>query len=96
LSYPVWRRRFIATVHSQRMLISDKALALSTALDRKNETLGAMIGGLHYDPTTYAGLIAELERLYGSQIMKLQPQQMNCSKAKEYNLPCSNLFKHLE
>jgi hypothetical protein len=24
-----------------------------------------MIGGLHYDPTTYAGLIAELERLYG-------------------------------
>jgi hypothetical protein len=65
LSYPVWRRRFIATVHSQRMLIWDKALALSTALDRKNETLGAMIGGLHYDPTTYAGLIAELERLYG-------------------------------
>jgi hypothetical protein len=47
------------------MLISDKALALSTVLDRKNETLGAMIGGLHYDPTTYKGLIAELERRYG-------------------------------
>jgi hypothetical protein len=65
LSYPVWRRRFIATVHSQRMLILDKALALSTALDRKNETLGAMIGGHHYDPTTYKGLIGELKRLYG-------------------------------
>jgi hypothetical protein len=65
LSYPVWHRRFIATMHSQRMLILDKALALSTALDRKNEMLGAMIGELHYDPTTSAGFIAELERLYG-------------------------------
>jgi hypothetical protein len=35
LNYPIWRRRFIATVHAQRMLISDKALALSTALDKK-------------------------------------------------------------
>jgi hypothetical protein len=39
LNYPVWCRRFIATVHMQRMLISDKALALATALDKKVEML---------------------------------------------------------
>jgi hypothetical protein len=65
MNYPVWRRIFIATVHSQRMLTSDKALALSTALDKKVDLLGNMIRGLHYDPMTYAILIAELERLYG-------------------------------
>jgi hypothetical protein len=43
MNYPVWRRRFIATVHSQQMLISDKALALSTALDKNVELLGNMI-----------------------------------------------------
>jgi hypothetical protein len=52
-------------VHSQRMLISDKALALSTALDKKVDLLGNLIRGLHYDPMTYTILIAELERLYG-------------------------------
>jgi hypothetical protein len=67
MNYPVCRRRFIATVHSQRMLISDKALALSTALDKKVDLLGNMIRGLHYDPTTSAILIAELERLYGGR-----------------------------
>jgi hypothetical protein len=65
INFPVWRRRFLATVHSSRMLILDKALALSMALDKKNETLASMIRGLHYDPITYAGLIAELERLWG-------------------------------
>jgi hypothetical protein len=65
MNYPVWRWRFIATVHSQQMLISNKALALSTALDKKVEWLGNMIRGLHYHRTTYAILIAELERLYG-------------------------------
>jgi hypothetical protein len=63
MNYPVWRQRFIATVNSQRMLISDKALALSTTLDKKVDFLGNMIQGLHYDPTTYTILIAELERL---------------------------------
>jgi hypothetical protein len=65
INFPVWRRRFIATVHAKRMLISDKALALSMALDKKNDTLAALIRGLHYDATTYAGMIAELERLWG-------------------------------
>jgi hypothetical protein len=65
LNYPVWRSRFIATVHMQRMLILDKALALATALDKKVEMLEQMLRGLHYDATTYAGLIAELERLFG-------------------------------
>jgi hypothetical protein len=37
INFPVWRRRFLATVHSSRMLISDKALALSMALDKKKE-----------------------------------------------------------
>jgi hypothetical protein len=65
LNYPVWQRRFIATVHAQKMLISDKVLALSTALDSKSETLGPLIRSLHYDPPTYAKLISELERLFG-------------------------------
>jgi hypothetical protein len=65
LNYPVWRRRFIATVHMQRMLISDKALALASALDKKVEMLEQMVRGLHYDAPTYVGLIAELERLFG-------------------------------
>jgi hypothetical protein len=49
----------------QRMLISDKALALATSLDKKVEMLEQMVRGLHYDAPTYAGLIAELERLFG-------------------------------
>jgi hypothetical protein len=65
INFPVWRRRFWATVHSSRMLILDKALALSMALDKKNDTLASMIRGLHYDPITYAGITAELERFWG-------------------------------
>jgi hypothetical protein len=64
LMYPVWRRRFFATVHGKRMNISDKALALSLALDKKCEILAFMVRGLHYDPTTYAQIIAELERVF--------------------------------
>jgi hypothetical protein len=55
----------MATVHSTRMLISDKALALTMALDKKIPTLENMIRGLHYDPKTYASMIAELEQLWG-------------------------------
>jgi hypothetical protein len=65
INFPVWRRRFLATVHLLRMLILDKALALSMALDKKNETLASMIRGLHYHPITYAAIIAGLERLWG-------------------------------
>jgi hypothetical protein len=35
------------------------------ALDKKNDSLAALIRGLHYDTTTYAGMIAELERPWG-------------------------------
>jgi hypothetical protein len=35
MNYHVWRQRFIATAHSQRRLISDKAKALSNAIDKK-------------------------------------------------------------
>jgi hypothetical protein len=34
LMYPVWRHQFLATVHGKRMNISDKALALSVALQK--------------------------------------------------------------
>jgi hypothetical protein len=34
INFPVWRRRFLATVHLSRTLILDKALALSMALDK--------------------------------------------------------------
>jgi hypothetical protein len=54
------------------MLISDKALALSTALDKTVDLLGNMIQGLHYDPTTYAILITELERLYGGADQEIE------------------------
>jgi hypothetical protein len=40
MNYHVWRRRFIATVHSQRRLISDKAKALSTAIDKRKRLRG--------------------------------------------------------
>jgi hypothetical protein len=47
LNYHVWRRRFIATVHSQRRLVSDKAKALSTAIDKRKRLTGDRILGLH-------------------------------------------------
>jgi hypothetical protein len=33
MNYHIWKRRFIATVYSQRRLISDRGKALSTAID---------------------------------------------------------------
>jgi hypothetical protein len=61
LAYASWRRKFFAMVHNQRMLVADKALALSAALDTTN----AVMRGLNYDAAMYAALIRELERLYG-------------------------------
>jgi hypothetical protein len=52
-------------VHNQRMLLADKALALSAALDTTKANLNAVMRGLNYDVATYAALIRELERLYG-------------------------------
>jgi hypothetical protein len=91
MNYPVWRQRFIATVHSQRMLISDKALAWSTALDNKVDLLGNMIRGLHYDPTTYAILIAELERLY-----RRADQELTTTALDLYNSRLLALLGHSE
>jgi hypothetical protein len=64
LSYASWRRKFFAMVHNQRMLLADKALALSAALDTTKEDLNAGMRGLNYDAATYAAFIRELERLY--------------------------------
>jgi hypothetical protein len=61
LSYAAWRRRFRAMVHSQRMLVADKAVALSAALDKKQDILAQIVRGLNYDARTYAVLIRELE-----------------------------------
>jgi hypothetical protein len=80
--FPVWRRRFLATVHSSRMLILDKALALSMALDKKNETLALMIRGLHYD----AGIIAELERLWGGPDQEIATTAADMFKGSKVQL----------
>ena len=65
MGYTIWRRRFFAMVHTQRMLVSDKAVALSAALDTKQEILSQVVRGLNYDARTYAAVIRELERLFG-------------------------------
>jgi hypothetical protein len=65
LSNASWRRKFFAMVHNQRMLVADKALGLSAALDTTKEDLNAVMRGLNYNAATYAALIRELERLYG-------------------------------
>jgi hypothetical protein len=65
LLYAAWRRRFRAMVHSQRMLVADKAVALSAALDKKQDILAQIVRGLNYDARTYAVLIRELKRLFG-------------------------------
>jgi hypothetical protein len=39
-------------VHNQRMLVADKALALSAALDMTKEDLNAVMCGLNYDAAT--------------------------------------------
>jgi hypothetical protein len=57
LSYASWRRKFFAMVHNQKMLVADKALALSTALDTAKEDLNAVMRGLNYDAAKYAALI---------------------------------------
>jgi hypothetical protein len=64
MKYHVWRQRFKDTVHSQRRLISDKAKALSTAIDKRKRLIGDRILGLNYDPQKYAFLITEVGRLY--------------------------------
>jgi hypothetical protein len=65
LSYAAWRRRFRAMVHLQRMLVADKAVALSAALDKKQDILAQIIRGLNYDERTYAVLIRVLDRIFG-------------------------------
>jgi hypothetical protein len=65
LGYSAWRRKFFAMVHNQRMLVADKALALSAALDTTNQYLAAILRGLNYDAATYAALIRELEPIFG-------------------------------
>jgi hypothetical protein len=65
LGCSAWRWKFFAMVHNQRMLVADKALALSAALDTTNQDLAAILRGLNYDLATYAALIRELERLFG-------------------------------
>jgi hypothetical protein len=47
------------------MLVADKAVALSAALDKKPDILAQIVRGLNYDARTYAVQIRELEILFG-------------------------------
>jgi hypothetical protein len=60
LAFAAWRRRFFAMVHTQNMLVADKAVALSAALDLKQENLKNIVRGLNYDARTYTIIIREL------------------------------------
>jgi hypothetical protein len=71
INYHVWRRRLIATVHSQQRLISDKGKALSTAIDKRKRWMGDRILVLNYDSQTYSFLIAEVRRLYRGAKQKI-------------------------
>jgi hypothetical protein len=71
MNYHVWRRRFIATFHSQQRLISDKGKALSNAIYKRKRLMGDRILVLHYDSQTYAFLVAEVRRLYRGAKQKI-------------------------
>jgi hypothetical protein len=60
--------------------VGGKAVALSAALDLKQENLKNIVRGLNYDARTYAILIRELKRLYGGA-------------EAEINLASAELFK---
>jgi hypothetical protein len=64
MGYAVWRRRFFAMVHTQRMLVADKAVALSAALDTKQEILSQVVRGLNYDARTYGSTLQKLSLDY--------------------------------
>jgi hypothetical protein len=44
MNYHIWKRRFRATVHSQRRLFSDKEKALATAIDKRRANSTEQIG----------------------------------------------------
>jgi hypothetical protein len=86
MKYHVWRQRFIATVHSQRRLISDKAKALSTAIDKRKQLMGNRILGRHYDPQTYAFLMAEVGRLYRGAYQEIATKALDLFKGSKIQL----------
>jgi hypothetical protein len=80
MNYHVWRWKFIATVPSQRRLISDKAKALSATIDKKKRRMGDRIHGLHYDKRQEVlGLLASGQRRqvlgcgFASHLLPLRP-----------------------
>jgi hypothetical protein len=96
MNYHVWRRRFIATVHSQRRLISDKAKALSTAIDKRKRLMRDRILGLNYDPQTYAFLIAGVGWLYREAKQKIATTALDLfegSKIQLSSLKSVRIFK---
>jgi hypothetical protein len=70
MNFHVWRQ-FIATVHSQWRLISDKGKALSTAIDKRKRLMEDRILVLNYDSQTYTFFIAEVRRLYRGAKQKI-------------------------
>jgi hypothetical protein len=71
VNYHVWRQQFIALVHSQQRLTSDKGKVLSTAIDKRKRSMGNRIRVLNYDSQTYTFLIAEMRRLYRETKQKI-------------------------
>jgi hypothetical protein len=71
MNYHVCRRRFITTAHSQRRLLSDKGKTLSTAIDKRKQSMGDRIRVLNYDSQTYTFPIAEERRLYREANQKI-------------------------
>jgi hypothetical protein len=82
--FAAWRTTFHATVHTQRMNVLDKALALSATLDSKEENLSSMLKALNYDGAIYATIIKELERLYGGAEAEvtMQWRLLTCSRKR--------------
>jgi hypothetical protein len=78
--------RSIATVHSQRRLISNKANALSTDINKKKPLTGNIILGLHYDPQTYTFLMAEVGRLYRGVNQEISTTALDLFKGSKIQL----------
>jgi hypothetical protein len=93
LLYAAWRRRFRAMVHSQRMLVADKAVVLSAALDKKQDILAQIVRGLNYDARTYAVLIRELERLFGGAEAEISLALVDLFKGPKVSLTSLDLVR---
>jgi hypothetical protein len=74
MNYDIWKRRFIAMVHSQRRLISDKGKALSTVIDERKRLMWEEVLVLENVSQKYAVLITRYLCVFGSSLLsELRP-----------------------